>query len=353
VKIRDMAELTGCGRCTDCVLDESADEQPLQRLLALGDLTLPFAIGAAAQLEIPARLREPQTIPALAAQTGWPADAMRRLVQVLLLAGIVHETAPGTFSVAATGALLCDDHPYSMRHAYQVLRADVRAWCGLGYALRTGCGAFEKANGESLWQYLSSHAADATRFDRAMEDLSRVEASWLLKAYDWHACGSMLDVGGGNGALVLRVLETLPASRGGVYDLPHVAERARAASRASSAGNRCTVLAGDFFAHVPPGYDTYLLKRIVYSYGDDDALRLLRNVRSAMRAGGRLLLLEPVRRRGEGFEYEKLLDLQMLVVGGGRVRDRHELRALLAGANLRLGRVIPTPLVAVVEAWPV
>ena len=94
------------------------------------------------------------------------------------------------------------------------------------------------------------------------------------------------------------------------------------------------------------------MKRIIYNYPDDVAVEILRNVRAALRPDGRVLLLEPVRRQGNAFQLGHLMDLKMLVLGQGRVRNRHELRALFERAGLRLTRIVPTPMIAVIEAVP-
>ena len=90
--------------------------------------------------------------------------------------------------------------------------------------------------------------------------------------------------------------------------------------------SRCEYVGGNFFDGVPAGADTYVLKRILYSWDDERATKILRVVRSAMRPDSRLLVLEPVQRRGDAFDIGKVLDLQMLVLGGGFVRDRKLLR---------------------------
>ena len=95
-----------------------------------------------------------------------------------------------------------------------------------------------------------------------------------------------------------------------------------------------------------------MLKRIIYNYDDDDSAEILSRVRDAMSPDSRVLLLEPVWRRGNSFDMSRVMDLKMLVLGHGRVRDRAELRELCARAGLRLSRVIPTPMVAIVEAVP-
>ena len=134
----------------------------------------------------------------------------------------------------------------------------------------------------------------------------------------------------------------LRSSRGVLFDLPHVVPvAARLLAEAKLAG-RCDVVAGDFFDRAPPGGDLYVLKKVIHDWDDERAWIILRRCRSAMSPGARLLLIEHVLVPGNEPSWTKLLDLQMLVLAGGRERSEAEYAALLASAGLALSRVIPT-----------
>ncbi|MDP9106902.1 MAG: methyltransferase domain-containing protein [Candidatus Eremiobacteraeota bacterium] len=265
--------------------------------------------------------------------------------------GLFAEPSPGVFALMPAAEFLRDAHPWSLRGAYTVQPADVRAWADLGYSVRTGRSAFERVHGRSLWDFLRGDPDASATFDRSMADLSRLETLWLLDAYDWAQCETVVDVGGGNGALLVALLRAVPSLRGVLFDLPQVLARATNSVEAAGVAPRCQVEGGDFFEGVPAGFDVYVLKRIVYSYDDADAVRILRRVREAMKPGGRVLVIEPVRRKRDESGYGALLDMQMLVTGGGRSRDRAALRALFASAGLHLRRIIPTPMAALVEGF--
>lgn len=316
------------------------------------DYGRPLAVATAARLGLADACRDTRSVVALAADLGWDVTALERLLRALVTHGLFEEPQPRHFRLGALGQCLREDHPVSLRHAYALMRADVQAWAHIPHSLRTGLGAFAHAHGVSLWEHLARDAQDSAGFDRSMEAMSRLESLWLFDAYDWARFDSVVDIGGGNGSLLMSLLAELPTLRGVLYDLPQVVERARPRLAGAGLESRLEVIGGSFFEHVPGGHDAYLMKRIIYSYDDDDACRILTQVRAGMRPDSRLLLLEPVRRRGGDFDYGKLLDVQMLILGGGRVRDRQELRTLLAAAGLALRRVIPTPLAAIVEAVP-
>ena len=122
---------------------------------------------------------------------------------------------------------------------------------------------------------------------------------------------------------------------------------------AAGLGQRCELVAGDFFESVVPGGDAYVLKWIVHDWDDQRALRILERCRQALPDAGRLLLVETVLPPGNTPSSGKLADLAMMVWTGGRERTEAEYRALPAAAGFALTRVVPTrsPL-SVVEAAP-
>ncbi len=289
----------------------------------LADLARPLVISAAATLEF----FGPQPLPG--------AARLRRAAEAYGLCDANGSTA--------TGALLSPSHPIGLVASYRVFAPDVRAWGRFSKTLRTGAGVFAEVNGCGLWRYLSEHPEENGQFDQAMAAMTSLELQGLREAWDWAAIPSALDLGGGSAAL-LRGLPFAPDARLGVLDIPPVVDRWR--------GREPDIawMQGDFRTFVPSGWQTYLMKRILYSYSDAAATEILARTADAMEPGGRLLVIEPVLRANDRTPYALLLDLEMLMLGAGRVRSRRELRKLFAGAGLVLGRVVPTPLVAIIEA---
>jgi ubiquinone/menaquinone biosynthesis C-methylase UbiE len=177
----------------------------------------------------------------------------------------------------------------------------------------------------------------------------------VAAAYDFSGVGTIVDVGGGTGNLLTTILLANAEARGVLYDRPHVAVEARAliASRGLSA--RCTVSEGSFFDAVPEGADAYLLSHIIHDWDEASCLKILTACRRAMKADGRLLVVEMVIPPGNDFHPSKLSDMIMLAfTPGGCERTAPEYAALFAKAGLALSRVVPTASpVSVVEARPV
>jgi hypothetical protein len=120
---------------------------------------------------------------------------------------------------------------------------------------------------------------------------------------------------------------------------------------AAGLAGRCQAVGGDFFQSIPAGADTYLMRHIIHDWDDEQSVDILRSVHGAMRADGRLLLVESVILPGNDPFFGKLLDLTMLVIPGGRERTEEEFRGLLGAAGFQLVRIIPTEAeVSIIEA---
>jgi hypothetical protein len=150
------------------------------------------------------------------------------------------------------------------------------------------------------------------------------------------------DVGGAHGVLLTAVLRANPAARGILFDLPHVIETAGGAVAAEGLSQRCELLSGDFFEAVPEGADLHLLKQIVHDWDDERATRLLQNCHRALGSAGKVLLVEMVIPPDNRPSPAQAMDLNMLVLLGGRERTEEEYQRLFQAAGFRLERVIPT-----------
>jgi hypothetical protein len=174
-----------------------------------------------------------------------------------------------------------------------------------------------------------------------MAGVSRQLVATILDVYDFSRFQTVVDVGGGNGALLAAILVRNPGMDGVLYELPTVAERAGALLAESGVADRCDVVEGDFFESVPAGGDAYLLTRVIHDWDDEAALQILSNCRAAMTEDARLLVGEAVLPAGSEHSLAKLVDVEMLVIGG-RERTEAEYRDLLERSGLNLTRLVPS-----------
>jgi hypothetical protein len=259
-------------------------------------------------------------------------------------------SAPRRFALTPLAELLRSDHRQSLRQFARLVGDEhYLGWADLLHSVRSGEAAFRHRYGMSVFEWYQQNPRRGAIFDGAMGDHSRAQIEALLAAYDFSGITHLVDVGGGQGLLLQRVLAAYADLRGTVFDQPQVVAPV---ALPPELGGRLTLQGGDFFAAVPAGADAYLLKHIIHDWGDGACLQILGQIRAAMAPGARVLVVEQVIPPGNAPFPGKLLDLNMLVMTeGGRERTPSEYASLLAKAGLSLQRIVPTPSpVSVVEA---
>jgi SAM-dependent methyltransferase len=335
------------------------DNQPQDtgpaRLLELYDNMIQArAIQIAAELGIGDHLAGgPRASGDLAAATSTHPEAMYRLLRLLAGCGVFTEVAPGRFGLTSLGAHLREDHPQSVRAIMVGGGLFARVFADAMHSVRTGAATFPQTYGEPLFTYLRHHPDQGALFNAIMADFSRLQGTAVTDVYDFTGARLIVDVGGGDGALLSAILRACPQTAGVLFDQPEVADAARKQIAAGGLADRCAVVGGDFFHDTPPGGDLYLLKWIIHDWPDPQAADILRTCRRAMSPDGRLLLIEQVVPAGDTPHPSKVMDFSMLVLLQGRERTRDEYGALLARAGFRLTRVVQTSSpVSVIEAVP-
>lgn len=300
----------------------------------------------------------PQAAPALAARLAADAGPLQRLMRGLAALGVLTESPDGRFANSRLGELLRDGVPGSMRSAAIGRTEDAwwSAWGELPRAIASGAIPFEVAHGCSYWDYTSDHAEASARFNAFMVSKTARFLPGLLAEFDFSEARHIVDVGGGNGALLGGILAASATSRGTVFDLESGLAGAGEYLAGLNVADRVDLVAGSFFEAVPAGGDVYLLRQILHDWPDERALEILRACRRAIDPGGRLLVIDQLlpERAGEDpahrmkFEY----DLHMYVLFGARERTERELTTMLAAADFRVERILPTAPEATIVAVP-
>jgi hypothetical protein len=304
------------------------------------------AIGAAAKFRFADLLAEgPRSARDVAREAHTDPDVTHRLLRALASYGIFEERELGTFANTPASDSLRADIPGSLRPMalYSSAPHIVQAWAELPHSVATGAPAFRHTHGVSTWEYLRTHAEAAEEFDAAMTANSQREAGAVLDAYDFSRFETLVDVAGGAGLLLQAVLGKHDRLKGILFDLPHAIEHAREVVGASPVASRCELVAGDAFEGVPHGADAYMMKHIVHDWSDADSLRILASIHKAARPGATLLVIDAVVEPGNGPQFAKILDINMLVMTeGGRERTEAEFADLLRRGGFVLERTVRT-----------
>jgi ubiquinone/menaquinone biosynthesis C-methylase UbiE len=320
----------------------------------LGGFAMTHSIYAAAKLGVADLLDTgPRTAEELAVLTGVDLSPLYRLLRALASVGVFTETAPATFALTPMAERLRTGTPDSLR-AWAIVTGEIvaRSFGELMHSLHTGQPAFESVFGMPIFEYLEAHPETAAEFDGHQAQGGRALHAAVARSLDFDANDTIIDLGGGNGSLAAAILERHPELRAVIVDLPHVIERARATAD-PALRSRCEFAAGSFFDHPPPDGDAYLLSRVLHDWDDDQAATILANCRRAMRTDARLLVIERIVPPGDQPHESKFMDLNMLVMAGGRERTEPEYRALLERSGLQLDHIVDTgTAVSVLEATP-
>jgi len=261
----------------------------------------------------------PRSVAELAQELDADEDALRRLLRALTGEGVFAEPEPGVFRNTEASDLLRSGWG-SFAHLFG------GAWFrATGALVADGKPSFPRLFGVDFWPWLAGNPDERAAFDRAMEqgNEGRVER---LAGLDWRGDEMVVDVGGGNGSLLVGLLGRHPGLRGIVFDLPETARGE------ATLGDRCTFMAGSFFERVPEG-DVYVLSTILHDWDDEAAARILATIHAHAPAHARLVVLDAVLPSGSEPHWARWLDLLVLGLFGGRERDEAQWRALLAAGG--------------------
>ncbi|MDT4969259.1 MAG: hypothetical protein QOJ64_3996 [Acidobacteriota bacterium] len=301
-------------------------------------------IYVAARLGIADLLKDgPRSADELAGSTKTDAPTLYRVMRALASLGIFAEDENKRFSMTPLATPL-QAGPGSLRAMALHLaeRPSWLAWGDLLYSVQTGKTAFPHVHGQEIFTYYAEHPESSEPFNQAMTNFSETVIAALIKSYDFSAATRLVDVGGGHGSLLAAVLKANPDMKGVLYDLSPAAEGAKQRVAEEGLADRCEVMAGDFFESVPAGGDTYIMKHIIHDWDEERAIAILKNCHRAMADDGRLLLIEAVIAPGNEPSLGKLMDINMLVLPGGRERTEKEYAELFSRVGFRLTKVTPT-----------
>jgi C-methyltransferase len=312
------------------------------------------AIAVAAQLGVADALADgPLAIEELAHRVSADPDALSRLLRALIGRGVFRSRRDGRYELNSLADSLRSDAPISMSWAARFYgsREQRERWPRLADSIRTGRSVVPAMHGMESFDYFADHSEHAELFNRTMTSISELTDATVAAGYDFSAYSRIVDVGGGHGPLLARILEAAPKSHGVLYDLPAVVCSASELPCSSDVADRISIDAGSFFDRVPLGGDAYVLKNIVHDWPDAKAVHILRNVRRVAGPDTVVLLIELVIPEHHRDFPGNWADLEMLLNLAARERTAAEYRNLLKQAGFHMTRLVRTasPL-SIVEA---
>jgi hypothetical protein len=330
---------------------------PEQMLQIISGFWISRAVYVIAKLGIPDLLKDgPKSAEELALATKTHAPSLFRILRALVSVGVLNSAEDGRFAQTPVSETLVTDAPGSLRWfaVSELGQEHYPAWGNLMHSVHTGEIAFDNFFGADVWKYFQQNPEDAAVFNNSMSAVTAHTNEAITSLYDFSQFGKIVDVGGGHGGLITAILEKNPQVKGILFDAPEVIQGARPKIEAAGLADRLETVAGDFFKSVPEGGDAYVIKWIIHDWDDEKSNTILRNIRSRTQPNTKLILVDCVVPETDEPHFSKFIDLNMLVMTGGKERTEQEFAQLLAAAGFKLLRVIPTDLPhSIVEAQPI
>jgi len=278
----------------------------------------------------------------LSRATGTHEPSLYRVLRFLAALGVFEERESRQFALTLLGDRLRSDAPAGMRSwaTFLEVLGGVRTFEHILDTVRTGKPGFVTVLGTDVFGFLELHPREAAVFDAAMSERTAAFAPSVAQTCGFSEIRTLVDVGGGQGTLLVEILRRHPHLRGTLLEIPRVAAEAGAVLDAVDVGDRCEVLAGDFFETLPAGADCYLLANVLHDWDFARAVDILANCRRAMTATGRVLIVERLIPDDRSQAVPALLsDINMLVITGGQERTNAEYAGLLEAAGFRVSAV--------------
>ncbi|HYB92491.1 MAG TPA: methyltransferase [Candidatus Binataceae bacterium] len=296
----------------------------------------------AARLGIPDLLaRGPKTVAQLARATESHPRALAGLMRAMVALDAFAQDGGGRLRLRPMGSLL---RSYPGWRSQVLLLGEEYFRCSseLLHTIKTGEPAFNHVFGASFYDYLARNRETAARFNEVMSLSAANRYADVPNAYDFSRASTIVDVGGGYGALTALLLKAYPGLRAVLFDSPRAIEGARKYIAQQGLADRCELVAGNFFESVPARGDIYLLSSVVVNWDDDRARALLGNCRRAMGDRTELVIIDQSFPDGRPpSPTAAVIAVAAHAVQGSIVRTEKDYRTLLGQAGFKLTRLRP------------
>ena len=276
------------------------------------DLATPWCLRVAATLRIPEHIAAGHAgIADLAAAAGCDADALHAVLGHLVSQGVFIEESPGRFACNQAAEQLAS---VPFLDLAGIGGRMAHTWGTLLDYVRSGVPAYQQVFGRPFWEDLAVHPAIGAEFDALMGPAGHGVPDYDVELSDgWDAVRTVVDVGGGTGAMLASLLRRHPQARGILVDLPGTVARAGPLLESLGVAGRVTVEGQSFFDPLPSGADLYLLKSVLNDWPDEPTVAILRRCAEAARTSqATIAVLGGV----TADETPRSLGIDMLVAGG-------------------------------------
>jgi hypothetical protein len=326
------------------VLEPTAADAAVKVLQIANGFVASSALNAIARLSVADHLAAgPLSITELAKKSGTDADALCRVLRMLCSIGIFVEVGDKKFANNDSSECLRIDAPNSQRDLI-IFVADAfhfQAYADMVPTIRDGRTATEHVWQKNCFDAFAADKEEQSRFDNAMTNISRTAVADILRSFDFSCFGTLVDVAGGHGYMLTSILQKYPNMKGILFDLPHVVSGAKERIQSLGLSQRCEMVGGDFFKSVPAG-DAIIMKHIIHDWDDEKAVAILKNCHQALAPrNGQVILVELLLSGPNEPHMSKFMDVEMLMLPGGRERTEQEYADLFVKSGFKFDKAHP------------
>ena len=280
----------------------------------------------------------PRNIKDLAEATQSHEKSLYRVLRMLAAFGIFDERKPEVFQLTSSSRCLLSDAQNSLK--YWAIQTGHEGWIASTAVLesvKNGRSGLQNVRGQNLWEFYQEFPEAHKNFVQGMDAFSEWQCNEIVPAYPFGKFKKLVDVGGGRGSMISRVLKEHPHLKGVLYDQPATIEQAKPFFEKLGLTQRCELIGGSFLDSVPSGADGYMLKHVLHDWDDENVVRILKSCRNAMSSEATLLVVNGVIRQGNNTDrLMKLNDVQAMLELGGGVRTLEDFKRLFQLAGLKL-----------------
>ncbi len=331
-------------------MSNPASKPQAVNLWALSDLCTPWCLHVVATLRIAGHIAAGVCeIGALAAAAGCDKDVLHNLLSHLAGKGVFQESEPGRFALNDAARDLLDPTVHLGLDLEGIGGRMAYAWGTLLNYVRRGVPAYHEVFGLPFWEDLDAHPQVAASFDALIGPAGHgtPDPEFQVRG-GWEPVRTIVDVGGGTGAMLAAILRAWPHLHGTLVDLPRTVARSLETFQSAGVGDRVVTIGQSFFDPLPPGADLYLLRGVLNDWPDREAAAILRRCAEAARPAGRIVVLKSVGPDAA----PKGLSIEMVLVGG-KPRSIGEFRDLARLSGLEVVEAGQQSAYFVVECRPV
>lgn len=306
--------------------------------------TISAAIYTAAKLNIADLLKDgPVSCKKLAAITKTSQRNLFRLLRALASVGVFQELEAKMFALTSLASTLRSDIPNSMRDLVIMSGSQWHwnTWSNLLHSVTDATPAFDHTFNTSFYAHMKSNPNVATEFHAAMSSLSSLHNITIAENYDFTKYNSVMDIGGGEGGLLITILNKYQHLNGILLDIPATTAKASENINKHNLTDRCEIIPGDFLIGIDRQSELFILKHVLHGMNDKLAAVLFNNLDKMMRQTDKLLIIEMVIPEGNTKSYSKFNDLEMMIMSGiGMERTRDDFEQMLKQTSLQISNIL-------------